>query len=284
MAWIGFEYNSVLFLTIQANTYSAVLADHTFLNTGVYNTTNLDKIRLQKYCDPLKEQSRGLPDPCGSKIPSQNPYQPAQIVEKALWMLHMFQETGDVEELTPLACLQAYKNQYVSARGDVLVIQSETVLPPLVYANKYFYNTADDYGYTEFGVPPEDEHQYTPGFFFVKINVLDRNRPGGERTIRPESAILTCGFSPGAILLAIILGVLILLGALILSFRRYDSDMPIASTSSAVISAACHPLENDPDAALLPVQWGVASKTRGIRHCCFSSKLVVPPTPGYVYK
>ena len=122
------------------------------------------------------------------------------------------------------------------------------------------------------------------GFFFVKINVLDRNRLGGERTIRPEPAILTCGFSPGAILLAIILGVLILLGALILSFRRYDSDMPIASTSSAVISAACHPLENDPDAALLPVQWGVASKTCGIRHCCFSSKLVVPPTPGYVYK
>lgn len=122
------------------------------------------------------------------------------------------------------------------------------------------------------------------GFFLVKINVLDRDRPDGGRTIRPNLAILTCGFSPGAILLAMILGVLILLGALILSFRKYNSDIPMASTSTAVISAACHPLENDPDAALLPVQWGVASKTRGVGHCCFSSKLVVPLTPGHIYK
>ena len=122
------------------------------------------------------------------------------------------------------------------------------------------------------------------GFFPVRINVLDRDRPNGARTLRPDLKILTCGFSPGAILLAIIIGVLILLGALFLGFRRYDSDMPMVSTSTAVISAACHPLENDQDSALLPVQWGVASKTCGVGHCCFSSKLVVPPTPGDVYR
>ena len=87
-------------------------------------------------------------------------------------MLHMFQETGDVEKLTPLACLQAYKNQYVSARGDVLVIQSETVLPPLVYADRFdFHNTADDFGYTEYGVPPNGK-QYTP--IYKRIPIFSR--------------------------------------------------------------------------------------------------------------
>ncbi|KAL8992316.1 MAG: hypothetical protein Q9169_007194 [Polycauliona sp. 2 TL-2023] len=121
------------------------------------------------------------------------------------------------------------------------------------------------------------------GFFFVKINVLDRDRPDGNRTIRPDLAILTCGLSPGALILALIVGALILLVAFALGFRRYDSDMPMVSTSSAVISAACHPLGNDPDAALLPVEWGVASKKNGIGHCCFSSKIVAPPTPGHLY-
>lgn len=64
--------------------------------------------------------------------------------------------------------------------------------------------------------------------------------------------ILTCGSSPGAVILAIILGALSVLSALLLSLRKYASGMcqwrlPV----SAVISAACQPLENDPDAAFL---------------------------------
>lgn len=89
------------------------------------------------------------------------------------------------------------------------------------------------------------------GFFLVKIKVLDRDRPGSERAIRPSLAILTYSFSSGAILLAIILGILVLLGALLLSLRKYDSDILVASTSSTIISIVYYLFENDPDTALL---------------------------------
>lgn len=59
--------------------------------------------------------------------------------------------------------------------------------------------------------------------------------------------------------------------------------MPLASTCSAAISAACHPSPDDIDAAVLPVQWGVVSTKDGIGHCSFSSKLVAPPIPGQIY-
>lgn len=96
------------------------------LNTGIYNTTYFDSIG------------------------SHNPYNLAQIVENAKSIRDMLQRTGDAEELEPLACLQAYKSQYMSAWGDVLVVQSETVSPPLVYTRgSGFDNTASDTGYTE---------------------------------------------------------------------------------------------------------------------------------------
>lgn len=119
--------------------------------------------------------------------------------------------------------------------------------------------------------------------FLVKIDVLDHNDTDGTRIVQPEKSILSCGFSPGAIVLAIIVGTLIMLGAVLLGLRNYASEMPIASTGSAAISAACHASEDDRDAAVLPLKWGVVSKKDGVGHCCFSSKLVAPPIPGHMY-
>ncbi|KAL8922294.1 MAG: hypothetical protein Q9208_005264 [Pyrenodesmia sp. 3 TL-2023] len=118
--------------------------------------------------------------------------------------------------------------------------------------------------------------------FLVKIDVLDHG-PDGKRIVQPDRSILSCGYSPGAMILAFIVGTLIMLGAVLLGRRKYTSDMPIASTSSAAISAACHRDPDDPDASVLPLKWGVASKKNGIGHCCFSSKLVAPPIPGHMY-
>ncbi|KAL8727294.1 MAG: hypothetical protein Q9181_005758 [Wetmoreana brouardii] len=115
--------------------------------------------------------------------------------------------------------------------------------------------------------------------FMVKINVLDDY----TRTVQADKSILSCGYSPGAIVLAIIVGTLIMLGAALLGLRTYTPGMPLAATCSAAISAACHAPEDDPDAAVLPVQWGVVSVKDGIGHCCFSSKLVAPPIPGQMY-
>ncbi|KAL8903197.1 MAG: hypothetical protein Q9207_004090 [Kuettlingeria erythrocarpa] len=119
--------------------------------------------------------------------------------------------------------------------------------------------------------------------FLVKIEVLEHDGPSGPRVVRPDKSVLSCGFCPGAIILAIMVGTLIMLGAVVLGLRQYISDMPLASTNSAAISAACQRGPDDPDASLLPLKWGVVSKRNGIRHCCFSSKRVIPLKPGQLY-
>ncbi|KAL8837011.1 MAG: hypothetical protein Q9170_002700 [Blastenia crenularia] len=103
--------------------------------------------------------------------------------------------------------------------------------------------------------------------FLVKIEVMGFNN--GKRAVQADKSVL--------------IGTLIMLGAILLGLRKYTSDMPIASISSGAISAACHRPDDDPDAAVLPLQWGVVSKTDGLGHCCFSSQLVTPPIPGHLY-
>ena len=44
-----------------------------------------------------------------------------------------------------------------------------------------------------------------------------------------------------------------------ISFFKISGDVPLVSTSSIAISAACHRPEDDVDAHLLPVRWGVIS-------------------------
>ena len=56
--------------------------------------------------------------------------------------------------------------------------------------------------------------------------------------------------------------------------RKFPGEkaMPLASTCSAAISAACHRPEADKEAHLLPVQWGVDDvddQNRG--HCTFTT-------------
>ncbi len=115
-------------------------------------------------------------------------------------------------------------------------------------------------------------------FFSVQIGILD-----SARDILNEGTISSCGYSPEAIILTMVVGSIIVLGTLATAARRYPPGMPLASTCSAAISAACHRPPNDVDAAVLPVQWGVVSTKNGIGHCSFSSQLVGPLIPGRTY-
>lgn len=124
--------------------------------------------------------------------------------------------------------------------------------------------------------------------FMVQISVTEWRRSNPERTI--EGQISTCGFSPVAIILATVLGTVIAGGGLVIGKLRYPAGMPIASSCSAAISAACHRAPDDVNASLLPVQWGaITYKQRGssvkeqIGHCSFSSLPVEPPIPGQMY-
>ncbi|KAL0263645.1 hypothetical protein SLS55_002626 [Diplodia seriata] len=89
--------------------------------------------------------------------------------------------------------------------------------------------------------------------FLVQVTVLAE----GDRDPAAARQISTCGYSPVAIIMTVVVGSVIVLGGLGLALRRYPAGMPLASSCSATISAACHPPEDDVDASVLPVQWGV---------------------------
>ncbi|KAI9375881.1 hypothetical protein BJX61DRAFT_539336 [Aspergillus egyptiacus] len=67
--------------------------------------------------------------------------------------------------------------------------------------------------------------------------------------------MMTCGYSPQAIIYAMILGGVLIAAALILGSRRFKSSIPLMLHCSAAISAACHPC-TEGNHALMPVQWG----------------------------
>lgn len=57
--------------------------------------------------------------------------------------------------------------------------------------------------------------------------------------------------------LAIVVGALMILSLVMLGYRQYEGGMPLNATCSVIISAACHRPEDDKEAHLFPVQWGV---------------------------
>lgn len=71
------------------------------------------------------------------------------------------------------------------------------------------------------------------------------------------------------------------------SLRKYPSEgaMPLASTCSAAISAACHRPEADKEAHLLPLQWGiVGTDDQNTEYCSFTtSRTVAAPSIGSYY-
>lgn len=115
-------------------------------------------------------------------------------------------------------------------------------------------------------------------FFLVQITVYT------EGVEDASLDITTCGYSPIATLFVIIVGITMLAVAFGLGFRRYPAGIPLASSCSAAISAACHPPSDDVDAAVLPVQWGVIeAASDGVGHCSFTSHEVTAPVKGRLY-
>jgi hypothetical protein len=129
--------------------------------------------------------------------------------------------------------------------------------------------------------------------FMVQIQVLDDSSP---RRPDMENSISTVGYSPVAIILTTFVGTLIMLGGALLAWRRYPAGMPLAGTCSALISAACHPPEDDTKASLLLVHWGVVDVSEQVSqedgqleqdivgHCSFTSFEVTEPIEGRLYR
>ena len=80
------------------------------------------------------------------------------------------------------------------------------------------------------------------------------------------------------------IGVMYVAFLALLAMRRYPGDAPMALSCSAAISAACHPNEEDDEAHLFPVQWGVVSMEDDIGRCSPpTDKYVTSPEEGQLY-
>lgn len=100
-----------------------------------------------------------------------------------------------------------------------------------------------------------------------------------------EGNITSVGYSCPPIVVAILIGALLSVVAIGMGFQRFKSEMPVASSCSVAIAAACHRPKDDVDAAYLPVQWGEIydHRTNEMGHCCFTSQAVEPLVPGRMY-
>ena len=88
----------------------------------------------------------------------------------------------------------------------------------------------------------------------------------------------TTAFSPLGNAMLIVAGALMISYLLCCAATELKSSMPVTSTCSAAISAACHPDEFEPDDFYLrKCTWGVTSQKDGVGHCTFSCLEVEKP-------
>lgn len=97
------------------------------------------------------------------------------------------------------------------------------------------------------------------------LTLEGKREPSGDGTV--------IGYSILGIILSLVSGVLVLTVILIVGcFPRYRSIIPMASTSSIAIAAACHRPDEDIDAHLLPLRWSVVEWEGDLGHCAFSTE------------
>jgi hypothetical protein len=98
--------------------------------------------------------------------------------------------------------------------------------------------------------------------------------------------LMTCGYSPPAILASICVASLLLIGVVAMSFVKLPSSMPVAASCSAAIAAACHVSIDEVDeiSSEKKVMWGIiGGDKQGIGHCAFSIREVERPEDGKLY-
>ncbi|KOC13760.1 hypothetical protein AFLA70_67g003421 [Aspergillus flavus AF70] len=127
--------------------------------------------------------------------------------------------------------------------------------------------------------------------FLVKINTFDVH---GKRSYYAGRQVTACGWSPLPMFITIIVGGTAMMVLAGFSLRRLRSYMPLASSCSAALSAACHPPPGDENASLKAVMWGEVGGVSFDRmdttdhmsryaHCAFTSKEVTTPNMARLY-
>ncbi|KAI9726332.1 MAG: hypothetical protein M1828_001606 [Chrysothrix sp. TS-e1954] len=98
---------------------------------------------------------------------------------------------------------------------------------------------------------------------------------------------INCGFNLGAVLLSCLVGAGLIISLIVIAFSRtYPSGMPLASSCSLTISAACHRAKDEnEDITVQPIQYGVLSEVgpNGRPRTGFSARPVQPLIHGKFY-
>ena len=120
--------------------------------------------------------------------------------------------------------------------------------------------------------------------FLARLDVYDRNN-----TLDQGKSISSCGSSPIALVLSLVVIVIIIIPVIGVGLRRYKPGMPYVGNCSAAISAACHAPIDDKGASRKPVRWGAVSHGsvegcgQEIGHCTLTSLEVELPVVGRIY-
>jgi hypothetical protein len=118
--------------------------------------------------------------------------------------------------------------------------------------------------------------------FFVDIEAWghgpEETQKGHFFTRDQQLDFSTTGYSPLADVGLVFFSILMILYMVCYSMKKLKSGMPIVSTCSAAIAAAVHPSENEEtEAWLQPIQWGVTEVSGNAGHCTFSAREVTIP-------
>ncbi|EXJ72124.1 uncharacterized protein A1O5_04628 [Cladophialophora psammophila CBS 110553] len=118
----------------------------------------------------------------------------------------------------------------------------------------------------------------------IFLAVVAEYTPNGD--LYDSIAIASCGFSPLAMIMVLVLGGILVVVTYGLALMKYDPSIPLVGSCSAAIAAACHQPNWDTDASLKAVQWGAIPgmvDSGGIGHCAFSSGDIEPVREGRYY-
>jgi hypothetical protein len=119
--------------------------------------------------------------------------------------------------------------------------------------------------------------------FIIRTNAFFSD---GSRDLENDSTSI--GYSGLGMILSNVVGIVMIIKVIVLGRLKYPVGldyMPLASTCSLAISAACHPPSQDQDASLLPVQWGVTDWNEEAGHCSFTTaRDLKRPISGNIYR
>ncbi|KAK1830203.1 hypothetical protein QBC39DRAFT_285692 [Podospora conica] len=139
--------------------------------------------------------------------------------------------------------------------------------PTGIQRSSYFISLPLRYGIPLYASSGVMHWLLSQSLFLARITAVS---PSGE--IDAVHSFSSCGYSPIAIIIAMLVGIAFLVVVAGLGLRRYEGVMRMAATNSKAISAACHVLKEDQeDGYLLPVQWGVVSMSGGVGKCAFTT-------------